>query len=30
MGQERRVEYEDNHNNKQNNLNGEGDLIILN
>jgi len=29
MGQERRVEYEDNHNNEQNNLNGERDLIVF-
>jgi len=29
IGQERRVEYEDNRNNKDN-LNGEGDLIVLN
>ena len=29
MGQERRVEYENNRNNKDN-LNGEGDLIVLN
>jgi len=30
MGQGRRMEYEDTHNNTQNNLNGEGDLIVLN
>ena len=30
MGQGSRVEYEDNHNNRQNNLNGEEDLIVLN
>ena len=30
MGQGRRIEYEDTCNNKQNNLNGEGDLIVLN
>ena len=30
MGQESRVEYEDNHNNRQNNLNGKEDLIVLN
>jgi len=27
---EKRVEYKDNHNNEQNNLNGEEDLIVLN
>ena len=30
IGQERRVEYKDNWNNRQNNLNRNGDLIILN
>jgi len=30
MDQGRRVEYEDNQNNRQNTLNGEGDLIVLN
>jgi len=30
MGQERRMEYKDTHNNGQNNLNGKGDLIVLN
>jgi len=30
MGQERRAEYEDNQNNKQRNLNREGNLIVLN
>ena len=29
MGQEKRVECEDNQNNKQNNLNRKGDLIVL-
>ena len=29
MGQERRIEYEDTYNNGQNNLNREGDLIVL-
>jgi len=30
MGRGRRMEYEDVHNNGQNHLNGEGDLIVLN
>jgi len=30
MGQGRRVEYKDNYNNGQNNLNREGDLIVFN
>ena len=30
MGQKRRIEYKDNWNNKQDNLNGEEDLIVLN
>ena len=30
MGQERRIEYQDNLNNGQNNLNGEESLIVLN
>ena len=29
MGQRRRVKYEDNYNNGQNNLNREKDLIVL-
>jgi len=29
MGQERRMEYENTHSNGQSNLNGEGDLIVL-
>jgi len=29
MGQGRRVEYKDNQNKRQVNLNGEGDLIVL-
>ena len=29
MGQRRRVKYEDNYNNRQNNLNREKDLIVL-
>ena len=29
MGQERRIEYKNTCNNGQNNLNGEGDLIVL-
>jgi len=30
IGQERRIEYENNQNNEQSNLNGKGDLIVLN
>jgi len=29
MGQERRIEYENTHNNRLNNLNRKGDLIFL-
>ena len=29
MGQGKRMEYKDNWNNRQNNLNGEEDLIVL-
>jgi len=29
MGQEKRMEFKNNHNNRQSNLNGKGDLIVF-